>query len=182
MVEFPAKLLKDQKFDLWRWYAQKKQDLKVNNKPELAEDHMNDDDSDNDCDHHDSDDDDDGPSAPGSGTNSLVTYDNRCPVGDPGSPWEQWLSWHYSPEEAEAEWDNNLEADLQPVSSLRGGSSDNKTETVDVDTGSENSSDGNYEYEMMRAKCINWINETVMWWAKVLRSIPFLGLRLCPEI
>ena len=50
----------------------------MNSKPELAKDYMNNDNSD--------DDDDDGPSAPGGGTNSLVTYDNRCPVGDPGSP------------------------------------------------------------------------------------------------
>lgn len=46
---------------------------------------MDDDESDSDHSNHDnSDDNEEGPSPP-DGTNSLVTYDHRCALGDPGS-------------------------------------------------------------------------------------------------
>ena len=105
LVELPAALLLDRTFDLQEWYAQKMRDLKVNNEPGLAEDYINDKDCDSDHDPRDDDDNNNGPSPPGGGTSSLVRHDRRCPTGDPGSPREGWLSWHYSPEEVEAEWD-----------------------------------------------------------------------------
>lgn len=98
-------------------------DLKVNKDPELAEDDV-DDNSDNSD--PDDDDNEDGPSPPSGGNNSFALYNHSYPPGDPGSPQEGWLSWHFKPEEVEAEWDQDMV--------------------------SETSSDEDYNYKIVRAK------------------------------
>jgi hypothetical protein len=122
-VELPSELLLDRTFDLQEWYAQKMRDLKVNKDPELAEDDMDDDSDDSDP---DDDDNEDGPSPPSGGNNSFALYNHSYPPGDPGSPREGWLSWHFEPEEVEAEWDQDMV--------------------------SETSSDEDYNYKIVRAK------------------------------
>lgn len=148
-------------------------DLKVNNDPELAEDYLEDDDSDNNHDHHDNgDDDEDGPSPPGGGTNSLVSYDDRHPLGDPGSLQEGWLSWHYNPEEVEAERDKEWLPNLYSELSLSNRNLEDGTNAVDLDTISESSTENYYESEIMRAKWISQINKAVAQWAKDIIARP----------